>query len=91
VKRGRAKLWEKYKLSVFENMVPGRIFCEKDVGKGILPDVTKGGREFQNERLHEMFSSPIILKKHQIKEDELGESCNTHEREERKCFLWTNS
>jgi hypothetical protein len=56
------KLWsltlrEKCRLSVFENRVPRRIFGPK------RDEVTGGRRILNNEELHDMYSSLIIVRR----------------------------
>jgi hypothetical protein len=76
-------LWEEHRLRVFENRVLRRIFGPK------RDDVTGEWRKLHTEELHNLYSSPDIIR--QVKEDEVGGACSTHERGEReKCtrFWW---
>jgi hypothetical protein len=57
-------LWEKYGLRVIENRVLRRIFGVK---RG---EVTGGWRKLHNKELHDLYSSPNIIRI--IKEDEMG-------------------
>jgi hypothetical protein len=50
------KLRENYRLGVFENWVPRRIFAAK------RDEVTGGWRKLHNEELHNMYSSPSIIR-----------------------------
>jgi hypothetical protein len=49
-------LWEEYILWVFENRVLRRIFGPK------RDEVTEGWRKLHNEELHDLYSSPIIIR-----------------------------
>jgi hypothetical protein len=49
-------LREEYRLRVFENRVLGRIFGPK------INEVMRGWRKLHNEELHNLYSSPSIIK-----------------------------
>jgi hypothetical protein len=49
-------LREEYKLRVFENRVLKKIFAPKRDG------VTRGWRKVHNEELHDLYSSPSIIR-----------------------------
>jgi hypothetical protein len=51
-----AKLGQEHRLRVFENRVLRRIFGPK------RDEVTGGWRELHNEELHNLYSSPNIIK-----------------------------
>jgi hypothetical protein len=55
---------------VFENTVLRRIFGLK------RDEVTEGCRKVHNEELHNLYSSPSIIR--MIKEDEMGGACSTN-------------
>jgi hypothetical protein len=40
--------------------------------------VTGGWRKLHNEELHNLYSSPIIIRMNQVKEDEMGRACSTN-------------
>jgi hypothetical protein len=62
-----------HRLRVFQNRLM-RIFGPKR-------DEVKGGwRKLHNEELHNLYSSPIIIR--MIKEDEIGRACSTNGGEE---------
>jgi hypothetical protein len=60
---------------VFENRVL-RIFGPK------RDEVTGGWRKLHNEELHNLYSSPNIIRMFQVKEDEMGKACSTGGEEE---------
>jgi hypothetical protein len=49
-------LREEHRLRVFENRVPRRILGSKK------DEVTEGWRKMHNEELHNLYSSPIIIR-----------------------------
>jgi hypothetical protein len=55
---------------VFENRVPRRIFGPK------MDEVAGEWRKLQSEKLHNLYSSPDIMR--QVKANEMGEACGTH-------------
>jgi hypothetical protein len=55
---------------VFENRVLRRIFEPK------RDEVTGGWRKLHNEELHNLYSSPSIIR--MIKDDEMGRACSTN-------------
>jgi hypothetical protein len=55
---------------VFENRVLRRIFGPKRV------EVTGGWRKLHYEELHNLYSSPSIIRIYQDKEDEMGRACS---------------
>jgi hypothetical protein len=57
---------------VFENRVLRRIFGPKRY------EVTGGWRKLHNEELHNLYSSPSIIKNDQVKENEMGKECSTN-------------
>jgi hypothetical protein len=59
---------------VFENRVLRRIFGPK------WDEVIGGWRKLHNEELHNLYSSPSIIR--MIKEDEMGRACSTNGGEE---------
>jgi hypothetical protein len=71
-------LREEHRLTVFENRALRRIFGPKRDG------VTGKWRKLHNEELRDLYSSPSIIKKNQVEEDEMGGTCSTNgEQEER--------
>jgi hypothetical protein len=58
---------------VFENRVLRRIFGSK------REEVVGGWRRLHNEELHNLYTSPNIIGGDQIKEDDMGGECSTHE------------
>jgi hypothetical protein len=68
-------LREVQKLRVFENRVLRRIFGPK------RDEVTGEWSKLHNEELHNMYSSPDIIR--QVKANKVGEACSTHERGEK--------
>jgi hypothetical protein len=59
---------------VFENRVLKRIFGPKG------DEVTGGWRKLHNEELHNLYSSPSIIR--MIKEAEMSRACNTNDGKE---------
>jgi hypothetical protein len=74
VKLGSLTLREEHRLRVFQNRVLRRIFGPKK------DEVTGEWRKLHNEELHNMYSSPDIIR--QVKANEMGGACSTHERGE---------
>jgi hypothetical protein len=60
---------------VFENRVLRRIFGPKKV------EVTGEWRKLHNEELHDLYSSPSIVRKVKSREDEIARACSTNEGE----------
>jgi hypothetical protein len=60
---------------VFENRVPRRIFGSK------RDEVMGEWRKLHNEELHNLYSSPDIIR--QVKANEVGEACGTHGKVEK--------
>jgi hypothetical protein len=60
---------------MFENRVLRRIFRPK------RDEVTGEWRKLHNEELHNLYSSPDIIR--QVKANEVGGSCGTHGKEEK--------
>jgi hypothetical protein len=67
-------LREEHRLRVFENRVLRRIFGPK------RDEVTGEWRKLLNEELHNLYSSPDIIR--QVKANEVGGTCGTHRRGE---------
>jgi hypothetical protein len=68
-------LREEHRLRVFENRVLRRIFGPK------VDEVTGKWRKLHNEELHNLHSSPDIIrlgKSSQVKANEVGGACGTH-------------
>jgi hypothetical protein len=65
-------LREEHRLRVFENRVLRSIFGPK------RDEVTGEWSKLHNEELHNLYSSPDIIR--QVKADEVGGACNTHGR-----------
>jgi hypothetical protein len=61
---------------VFENRLPRRVFGPK------RDEVTAEWRKLHNEELRDLYPSPSIIRNNQVKENEMGKSCSTNEREE---------
>jgi hypothetical protein len=53
---GSVTLWQEHKLRVFESSVLRRMFVPKRDG------VTEGWRKLHNEELHDLYSSPSIIR-----------------------------
>jgi hypothetical protein len=62
---------------VFENKVLRRIFGPK------RDEVTGEWRKLHNEELHNLYSSPDIIRQSQVKANEVGGACGTHGRGEK--------
>jgi hypothetical protein len=62
------------RLRVFENRVLRRIFVPK------RDEVTGEWRKLHNEELHNLYSSPDIIRQSQVKANEVGGACGTHGR-----------
>jgi hypothetical protein len=62
------------RVRVFENKVLRRIFGPKRA------ELLGGWRKLGSEKLHNMYSSPNIMRI--IKEDEMGRACSTYWRDE---------
>jgi hypothetical protein len=69
---------------VSENRVFRRIFGPK------REEVAEGWRRLHNEELHELYATPHISKRVQIKEDEMDGTCSTHGIDDKfiKYFGW---
>jgi hypothetical protein len=63
-------LREEHRLRVYENRVLRRIFEPK------RDEVTGEWRKLHNEELHNLYSSPRIIR--QVKANEVGGACDTH-------------
>jgi hypothetical protein len=71
-------LREEHRLRVFENRVLRRIFVPK------RDEMTGEWRKLHNEELHNLYSPQISLgKSSQVKANEVGGACGTHERGEK--------
>jgi hypothetical protein len=68
-------LREEHRLRVFENRVLRRIFGPK------RDEVMREWRKLHNEELHNLYSSPDIIR--QVKANEEGGACGTHGRGEK--------
>jgi hypothetical protein len=66
---------KKIRLRVFENRVLRRIFGPK------RDEVTGEWRKLHNEELHNLYSSPDIIR--QVKANEVGGACGTYGRGEK--------
>jgi hypothetical protein len=69
---------EEHKLRVFENRVLRRIFGPK------RDEVTGGWRKLYNEELHNLYSSPSIIRIFKVEEDEVGRTRSTNGREKER-------
>jgi hypothetical protein len=69
-------LREEPRLRVFENRVLRRIFGPK------MDEVTGGWRKLHNEELHNLYSSPSIIKMTKPRRIQMGRACSTCAREE---------
>jgi hypothetical protein len=63
-------LREEHRLRVFENRALRRSFGPK------RDEVTGGWRKLHNEELHDLYSSPSIIRYDQVKENEMGRMCS---------------
>jgi hypothetical protein len=63
---------------VFENKVLRTVLGHK------REEVTGGGRKLHNEELHNLYSSPNIIR-FKIKENEMGRVCSAHQKD-KKCI-----
>jgi hypothetical protein len=78
VKHGLLTVREEHKLRVFENRVLRRIFGPKrDV-------VTGGWRKLHNEELHNLYSSPSIIRIIMSRRMRWGGTCGRNGREEER-------
>jgi hypothetical protein len=68
-------LREEHRLRVFENTVLRRIFGPK------RDEMTGDWRKLHNEELHNLYSSPDIIR--QVNANEVGGTCGTHRRGEK--------
>jgi hypothetical protein len=41
-------------------------------------EVTRGWRKLHNEKLHNLYSSPSIIRNDQVKENKMGRACSTN-------------
>jgi hypothetical protein len=69
-------LREECRLKVFENRVLGRIFRRK------RDEVTGVWRKLHNEELHDLYSSPNIVRVKKIEINMMGGTCSWDEGEE---------
>jgi hypothetical protein len=69
-------LRDKHRLGVFGNRVLRGIFRPK------RDEVTGGWRKLHSEELHNLYSSPTIIRMIRHKGDEMGRACSTYESEE---------
>jgi hypothetical protein len=65
-------LREEHRLRVIENKVLRRIFVPK------RDEVTGGWRKLHNEELHNVYSSPSIIRMIKSREDNMGRACSTN-------------
>jgi hypothetical protein len=70
-------LREEHRLRVFENRVLSRIFGPK------RDEVTGEWRKLHNEELHNLYSSPDIIRQVNFKANEVGGACGAHGRGEK--------
>jgi hypothetical protein len=63
---------------VFENRVLRRIFGPKGDG------VTGGWRKLHNEELHNLYSSPSVIRMKKSRRNVMGGTCGTNGREEER-------
>jgi hypothetical protein len=73
-------LREEHRLRVFENRVLRRIFGPK------RDEVTGGWRKLHNEELHNLYSSPNIIR--MIKEGEMDMACSTNGEKRNAYRIW---
>jgi hypothetical protein len=64
---------------VFDNRVLRRIFRPKG------DEIIGGRRKLQNKEPHNLYSSPNMIINDQVKEDEMGKGCSTHEGKMNVC------
>jgi hypothetical protein len=69
---------EEHKLRMFEDRVLRRMFGRKRDG------VMRGRRKLHNEELHNLYSSPSIIRIIKCKGDEVGRTCGTNGGEEER-------
>jgi hypothetical protein len=69
---------EEHRLRVFENRVLRRIFGPK------RDEVTGEWRKLNNGQLHNLYSSPDIIRQIKFKENEVGRAYETHGRGEKR-------
>jgi hypothetical protein len=65
-------LREEHRLRVFENRVLRRIFGPK------RDEATGEWRKLHSEELHNLYSSPDIIRQVKVKANEVGRACGTH-------------
>jgi hypothetical protein len=53
---------------------------------GLRNEVTGGWRKLHNEELHNLYSSPAIIRMTKLKENEMGGACSSHFGDD-KCIL----
>jgi hypothetical protein len=70
---------------VFENRALRRIFGPKRA------EVTGGWRKLHEEELHNLYSSPSINKKYEVKDDEMGRVCSMNEKKRMHIGYWWES
>jgi hypothetical protein len=61
---------------MFESRVLWRIFGPK------RDEATGGWRTLRKQELHNLYSSPCLIRKNQVREDEMNRACSTHGNEE---------
>jgi hypothetical protein len=66
---------------VFENRVLRMIFGSK------RDEVTGGSGKLYNEELHDLYSSPSIIRFYHVEEAEVGRACNTNGEKRNACRL----
>jgi hypothetical protein len=67
-----------HRLKLFENRVLRRIYGPK------RDEVTGEWRKLHSGELHNLYSSPDIIRRDQTKENEVGGACGTHGRGEKR-------
>jgi hypothetical protein len=67
------------------NWVLRRIFVPK------RDEVTGDWRKLHNEELHNLYSSPSIIRMIKVKEDEIDMACSTHGRPGMRIGFWRES
>jgi hypothetical protein len=65
-------LREKHRLRVFQNRVLRRISGPK------RDEMTGGWRKLHNEEVHNLYSSPSIIRTIELKEDKMCRTCSTN-------------